>query len=63
MIPIEIRFYIIGAPKDKEVPSDSHLIHGVFFAIEEMLDMNKITDLFIALGAVLLVGVVVAFAI
>ncbi len=33
----------------------SHLIHGVFFAIGEMLDMNKVTDLFIALAAVLLV--------
>ena len=34
---------------------DSHLIHGVFFAIGEMLGMNKITDFFIALGGVLLV--------
>ncbi len=33
----------------------SHLIHGVFFAIGEMLGMNKITDFFIALGGVLLV--------
>ena len=33
----------------------SHLIHGVSFAIGEMLDMNKITDFFIALGGVLLV--------
>ncbi len=32
-----------------------HLIHGVFFAIGEMLDMNKITDFFIAFGGVLLV--------
>ena len=48
----------------------SHLIHGVFFAIGEMLDMNNITDFFIALGgvllivgAMLLVVVVVAFVI
>ena len=41
----------------------SHLIHGVFFAIGEMLDMNKITDFFIALGALILVVVVVAFVI
>jgi len=33
----------------------SHLIHGVFFAIGEMLGMNKITGFFIALGGVLLV--------
>jgi beta-lactamase regulating signal transducer with metallopeptidase domain len=45
------------------VSSVSHLIHGVIFAIGEMLDMNKITDIFIALGAVLLVVVVVAFVI
>ena len=41
----------------------SHLIYGVFFAIGEMLDMNKITDFFIVLGAMLLVVVVVAFVI
>ncbi len=39
-----------------------HLIHGVSFAIGEMLDMNKITDLFIVLLAVFLF-VVVAFVI
>ncbi len=44
------------------VSSVSHLIHEVF-AIEEMLDMNKVTDLFIALGSVLLLGVVVALLI
>ncbi len=43
--------------------SVSHLIHGGFFAIGEMSDMDKITDLFIALGVVLLVGVVVALVI
>jgi len=42
--------------------ASSHLIHGVFFAIGEMLDMKKIPDLFIALLAVLLL-VVMAFVI
>ncbi len=41
----------------------SHLIHGVFFAIGEMLDMSTITGFFIAPGAVLLVGVVVVIVI
>ncbi len=41
----------------------SHLIHGVFFAIGEMLGMNKITDFFIALGAVLLVVFVMTFVV
>jgi hypothetical protein len=45
------------------VSSVSHLIHGQFFVIGEMLDMNKRTELFITFGALLLVFVVAAFII